>query len=354
MIAIRNEAVKSRRASAGSTLARMLESRASTWKVMPHDHAHDHHHDDDHGDRGHDDHGHSHAHAHAGNERSVGIAAALTGGFMIAEIVGGILAGSLALLADAGHMLTDFASLALAWLGFRLTRRPADWRRTYGFDRFAVLVAFVNGIALFAIAVWICVEAARRFTAPVEVLGGPMLWIAALGLAVNVLVFLILRSGDHDNLNIRAAVLHVIGDLLGSVAAVVAALVIIATGWTPIDPLLSMLVALIILRSAWRVVADSGHILLEGTPRGFDSRAVQDDLRAALPFVLDVHHVHAWSISQERPMVTLHASIAEDTNSAHAVREIKRMLAKHFRITHATVEIEYGACGDDGGAHRAC
>jgi cobalt-zinc-cadmium efflux system protein len=317
---------------------------------MQHSHAHAHDHDHDHGHGGH---GHSHNHAHVANERSVGLAAFLTGGFMVAEVVGGVLAGSLALLADAGHMLTDFASLALAWIAFRLTRQPADWRRTYGFDRFAVLVAFVNGIALFAIAVWIVTEAVQRLYTPVAVLGAPMLWIAAAGLAVNVLSFLVLRSGDRDNLNIRAAVLHVIGDLLGSVAAVAAALVILATGWTPIDPLLSIVVALIILRSAWRVVADSGHILLEGSPPNLDSRTLRDHLRAALPFVQDVHHVHAWSISQERPMVTLHASIAANTDSAVAVREIKRVLASEFRITHATVEIEYDACGD-GPHSTAC
>jgi cobalt-zinc-cadmium efflux system protein len=312
----------------------------------PHDHPHSHDHD-------HSGHGHSHHHGHAANERSVGWAAVLTGGFMIAEVVGGLLSGSLALLADAGHMLTDFASLALAWLGFRLTRQPADWRRTYGFDRFAVLVAFVNGIALFAIAAWIVTEAVHRLRAPVEVLGAPMLWIAAAGLGVNVLAFFILRSGDKENLNIRAAVLHVIGDLLGSVAAVVAALVILATNWTAIDPLLSIVVALIILRSAWRVVADSGHILLEGSPPGVDARALREQLRSALPFVLDVHHVHAWSISQERPMVTLHACVAVGTDSAMAVREIKQRLAQEFRITHATVEIEYDACGD-GPQRSAC
>jgi cobalt-zinc-cadmium efflux system protein len=273
---------------------------------------------------------------------------------MIAEVVGGLLSGSLALLADAGHMLTDFAALSLAWLGFRLARRPADWRRTYGFDRFSVLVAFVNGIALFAIAAWIVLEAAHRISAPVQVTGGLMLSVAAAGLIVNIVSFFILRTGDAHNLNIRAAVLHVIGDLLGSVAAVVAALVILATAWMPIDPLLSILVALIILRSAWRVVADSGHILLEGSPPGFDARAVKEDLRAALPYVLDVHHVHAWSISEERPMVTLHANVSENTKATDAVRDIKRMLAEHFRITHATVEIEYGACVDDPHAPTAC
>ena len=314
---------------------------------MQHPHAHDRH-DHDHGE-----HGHSHGHRHGANERSVGLAALLTGGFMVAEVAGGILAGSLALLADAGHMLTDFASLALAWLGFRLTRQAADWRRTYGFDRFAVLVAFVNGISLFAIAAWIVTEAVQRLYSPVQVLAVPMLWIAAAGLAVNVLAFFVLRSGDKDNLNIRAAVLHVVGDLLGSVAAVVAALVILATGWMPIDPLLSIVVALIILRSAWHVVADSGHILLEGSPRGFDSRALREQLCASLPYVLDVHHVHAWSISQERPMVTLHACVVVGTDSGVAVREIKRRLAQEFRITHATIEIEYDTCGD-GPRRSAC
>jgi cobalt-zinc-cadmium efflux system protein len=329
-----------------AAVGRVGQFARATMRRVQHSHAHDH-------DDTHAGHGQAHHHGHAANERSVGVAALLTGGFMVAEVVGGILAGSLALLADAGHMLTDFASLALAWLGFRLTRQPADWRRTYGFDRFAVLVAFVNGIALFAIAVWIVTEAVQRLYSPVAVLGAPMLWIAAAGLGVNVLAFFVLRAGDRDNLNIRAAVLHVIGDLLGSVAAVAAALVILATGWTPIDPLLSIVVALIILRSAWRVVADSGHILLEGSPRGFDSRALRDQLRSALPFVLDVHHVHAWSISQERPMVTLHASIAASTDSGVAVREIKRLLATEFRITHATIEIEYDACGDHP-EHSAC
>ena len=324
--------------------------------MHPHSHADDTDHQHEHS-RAHSQphaHGHSHGHAHVANERSVALAAALTGVFMIAEIVGGLLSGSLALLADAGHMLTDFAALSLAWLGFRLARQPADWRRTYGFVRFSVLVAFVNGIALFGIAAWIVLEAVRRLHATVHVTGGLMLSVAAAGLVVNIVSFLILRTGDAHNLNIRAAVLHVIGDLLGSVAAVIAAIVILATRWMPIDPLLSILVALILLRSAWRVVADSGHILLEGSPPGFDARAVKDDIRAALPYVLDVHHVHAWSISEERPMVTLHANVSDDTKSSDAVRDIKRMLAEHFRITHATVEIEYGACGDDPHSPTAC
>jgi cobalt-zinc-cadmium efflux system protein len=281
-----------------------------------------------------------HAHGPDAGESRLALAALLTGAFMVAEVAGGLLSGSLALIADAAHMLTDFASLTLAWYGFRLARRPADWRRSYGYDRFSVLAAFTNGIALFAIAAWIALEAWSRLGSDHEVLGGVMLWVALAGLAVNVLAFYILQGGDQDSLNIRAAALHVLGDLLGSVAALVAALVIITTGWTPIDPILSVLVAVIILRSAWRVVAESGHILLEGTPEGVDSREIARDLPESVPGVLGVHHVHAWSISERRPMITLHARIARDSEPEPTAAAVKRRLSEQFGIGHATVEIE--------------
>ena len=219
----------------------------------------------------HDGHGHDHQHATAASARAIGIAALLTGGFMLVEVVGGILSGSLALIADAGHMLTDFAALAMAWLAFRVARRPADSRRTYGFDRLSVLAAFVNGLALFAITAWIVVEAIERLAEPRPIEGGLMLAVAVAGLLVNVASFWVLSRGDRANLNLRAALLHVVGDLLGSAGAIVAALVILGTGWTPIDPILSVLVAALILRSAWRVVKESAHILLEGTPANFDA-----------------------------------------------------------------------------------
>ncbi|MGE0766555.1 MAG: cation diffusion facilitator family transporter [Hyphomicrobiaceae bacterium] len=293
------------------------------------------------------DHKHGHSHGAGASEQRLALAAGLTGLFMLAEVFGGYASSSLALIADAGHMLTDFASLGLAWYGFRLARRPADWRRTYGYDRFSVLAAFTNGIALFVIAAWIVVEAWHRLSQPLDVLGGIMLWVALAGLAVNVGVFYVLHTGEQDNLNVRAATLHVLGDLLGSVAALIAAVIIMTTGWTPIDPLLSVLVAIIILRSAWRVVAESGHILLEGAPSGIDSRALAADLVAEVSDVMDVHHVHAWSISEERPMVTLHARISDDAAEPEATTAaIKRRLKDRFDITHATVEIERTICAD--------
>jgi cobalt-zinc-cadmium efflux system protein len=259
--------------------------------------------------------GHSHGAAHANNERRMGIAAALTGAFMFAEVAGGIAAGSLALIADAGHMLTDFASLSLAWFGFRLSRRPADWRRTYGFDRFQVLVAFTNGLALFAIAAWIVYEATERLMTTPQVSGGIMVVVATLGLFVNIAAFWLLQGADRDNLNIRGAAVHVLGDLLGSVAALAAGAVILVTGWTPIDPLLSIVVALIIVRSGWQVTADAAHILLEGAPSELDTRVIGPDLVANVTGVTEVHHVHVWSITQSRRMVTLHACIGEKHNS---------------------------------------
>ena len=259
---------------------------------------------------------------------------------MIVELVGGVLSNSLALIADAGHMLTDFASLILAWLAFRLARRPSDWKRTYGFDRFSILAAFVNGVVLFVLAAWIVVEAYHRLNEPGEILGGTMLLIAAIGLCVNILCFWILTRGDKTNLNVRAALLHVAGDLLGSVAALVAALVIIYSGWTPIDPILSVFVALIILKSAWQVVKESGHILLEGAPEGIDARDVKKVIQERISGVIKISHIHAWSITQERPMITMEAEIDSAYNSQDVKKEIKLLLKDQFHLEHSTIEIK--------------
>jgi cobalt-zinc-cadmium efflux system protein len=266
---------------------------------------------------------------------------------MLVEVAGGLLSGSLALLADAGHMLTDVAALSLAWFAFRFARRPADARRTYGFDRLSVLAAFVNGLALFLVAIWIVFEAFHRLNDPQPVAGGIMLAVATAGLVVNVLCFWILSRGDRGNLNLRAAILHVASDLLGSLAAMAAALVILWSGWTPIDPILSVLVALLVLNAAWRVVRDSGHILLEASPKGFDADAIAADLRAAVPEVTAIRHLHAWSITEERPMVTLEAVLPPTADPEAARREIKARLAQAFGFDHATVEICVEAAGPE-------
>ncbi len=310
-----------------------------------HHHNNDHKHDHNHASDGHGHahgHGHNHFHSHsvdAKNEGRMLLAAALTGTFMVVEVVGGLISGSLALLADAGHMLTDFIALSMAWVAFRMARRPADWRRTFGFDRLSILVAFVNGLSLFFIAGMIVFEAAKRLGHDHQVMGLPMLAVAVVGLCVNIVVFLILISGDKENLNIRAASLHVMGDLLGSVAAIIAALIIYLTGWMQADLIMSVLVAVIILRSAWYVVKESAHILLEGAPESLDRRAISADMHEQFPQITTVDHIHAWSISQERPMVTLEAHIKPDADIEETAKAIKARLTERFGVKHATVEV---------------
>jgi cobalt-zinc-cadmium efflux system protein len=287
------------------------------------------------------DHDHHHSH-HTGHDsqRRLFWAILLTGGFMVAEMVGGILSGSLALLADAGHMLTDTAALALAWFAARISLRPADEKRTFGYHRVQILAAFVNGLTLIAIVVWILIEAIRRLLSPLEVMGSTMLAIAALGLLVNVVVFAILHYGDRDNLNIRGAALHVLGDLLGSVAAIVAALVILATGWMPIDPLLSVLVAMLILRSAWKLTRQSAHILLEEAPDGLDASTLRREIPEQLEAVCNVHHVHVWSLTPGRHLVSLHAAIEEGEDRQATLLAIRSLLVERYGLHHATIQLE--------------
>lgn len=287
-----------------------------------------------------------HDHSHGASEMRLGIAALLTGGFMIAELLGGYFSGSLALLADAGHMGIDFASLALAFVAMRIARRPANATWTYGYDRFQVLVAFANGVILFFVAAWIIWEAGWRLTAPEPVAGPLMLWVATGGLLVNILAFFVLHGADKESVNIRGALLHVLGDLLGSVGAIAAAVIIIYTGWTPIDPILSVFVSVIILGGAWRLVRDSGRVLLEAAPANMDTSAIAPAIKAGVTVVEDVHHVHVWSITEKMKAVTLHACVPEGTDAPAAVRQIKAVLVKQFAIAHSTVEIEYGECSD--------
>lgn len=292
------------------------------------------------------DHDHTHEHTHApavthGNERQVLLAFAMTFTFMIVEAVGGVISGSLALLADAGHMLTDAAALALAWLAFRLGRRAADSRRTFGYLRFEVLAGFFNALTLFGIAIWIGIEAWQRLQAPHEVLAGPMLTVAVLGLVLNLVVMWILTRADTEHVNIQGAVLHVLGDLLGSVGAIAAAVIIAFTGWTAVDPILSVLVALLILRSAWRLLANSLHILLEGAPAGVSPDAIREHLRDVAPEVADVSHIHVWSITSGKILATLHATLAEGASPKSASRRIEHELKVRFGIQHATIAIDY-------------
>lgn len=294
---------------------------------------------------GHDHDGHDHAgHSHAPdvtdkNARAVALAGLLIASFMFAELIGGWLAGSLALMADAVHMVTDAASLGLAWWAFEQAKRPADARLTYGRDRLPVLIAFANAIFLLVVTGWICVEAIGRLMTPETVLAGPMLIIAVLGLLVNVGAFLILRRGGDNSLNIRSAILHVLGDLLGSVAAIAAAIVIYFTGWFPIDPILSVFVALLIVRSAVAVLRQSAHILLEGAPPEIDREALKVDLLTAIPALASVDHIHIWSLAEGKVNATLNAVVARPDQAEPVLQAIRQRLEHGHGIGHVTIEI---------------
>lgn len=304
------------------------------------DHAH-HQHDHDH-DHGHDHAGHSHAPTvSAGNERAVLIGLILTAGFMLAELIGGYLSGSLALIADSGHMLTDAVALFLAWLGFRLGRRPADARRSFGYSRLEVLAGLINAISLFALVGWIAYEAVSRFLTPEPVLAGPMFVVAVIGLVVNMLVFRILSGADAEHVNIRGAMLHVLGDLLGSIGAIVAAVVIWLTGWTPIDPILSVFVGILILRSAWALLTRTFNILMEGAPDGVEPASLQADLVRAVDGLQKVGHLHVWSLSSGQTMATLEIVLETGADPATVTGAVKSALAESHNIEHATVEIDW-------------
>ena len=271
----------------------------------------------------------------------------LTGTFMVAEVIGGLLSGSLALLADAGHMLTDTVSLFLAWFAARMAHKPADTLRSYGYHRVQILAAFSNGVFFILIVGWIAYEAVQRIMNPVEVMGDIMLVVAALGLIVNLLAFFILHGAGGKDLNIRAALLHVLGDLLGSVAAITAAVIILGTGWMPIDPILSVFVALLILRSAWMVVKESTHILLEGTPPDIDVEILQKAIVDAIPDVRDVHHVHVWALTPEHPLLTLHVNVDPDVDATQVLQQVKKLLEDRFQIHHSTIQVEPAHCVDE-------
>lgn len=294
-------------------------------------------------------HAHSHNHAHdhgaaakdtADGRRRVAIAALLTFAFMIAEVIGGVISGSLALLADAAHMLTDAGSLALAWLGFVLAARPADQYRSFGWGRFKILAAFVNGLTLIALAIWILVEAGTRLLDPQPVMGSLLLIIATLGLGVNIIAFLILHGGDQEDLNMRAALWHVAGDLLGSLAAIAAAITIIFTAWMPIDPILSALVAVIILVGGVRLVRRTTHILIQGVPAGLSPDLIKTDLEATLDGIERVGDVHAWALTEAKSIVTLDIKARSGVCVESLRRALKARLKEQFGVDHVTIEIE--------------
>ncbi len=287
--------------------------------------------------------GHVHTHESEGGARRLIIALAILGTFTIVEAVGGYFANSIALLAEAAHMLADCASLLLAIIAVRVSQRPASPRRTYGHRRYQPLAAFVNGQLLLLLTGWVVYEAITRLMHLPAVNGRLMLQIALLGGLANLAAFLAL-SGARS-LNERSARAHVLSDLLGSAAASVAALLILYRGWNVADPVLSLLVSILILRSAWGMIRESADVLLESAPARFDVTRIQAVLIGHVPGLIDVHHVHVWSMTGGSPTVTLHANCARGAGHRETLTAINARLKQQLHIEHITVQIEEeGAC----------
>lgn len=291
----------------------------------------------------------AHAHSHSDsprddNAKRLMLAFGITATFMVVEVIGGLISGSLALLADAGHMLTDAAALLFALIAVHFSRRPPNTRHTFGWLRLTTLAAFVNAIALVVITILIVWEAFQRFRHPQPIAGTTMMVIAIAGLLANIAAFWILhRGGGEKNLNVRAAALHVLGDLLGSVGAIVAALVIIYTGWTPVDPILSVLVSCLVLRSAWGLLRESVNELLEGAPVSMDIPALKRNLSRSIPEVRNVHHVHVWQVG-EKPVMTLHVQVVPPHDHDALLGRIQHFLEHYYTISHVTIQMEYQPC----------
>lgn len=297
-------------------------------------------------------HSHAHDHEHSGSRGSsrgkLAFAFTLTCLMLAVEALGGWWSGSLALLADAAHMLVDAGALALAWAAAVYALKPADARRSFGYARMEVLAGFVNALVQLLLVAGIVYEAIRRLLEldSIHIESGVMLVVAVVGLAVNAIVLRSLHGHGHGDLNTAGARLHVVGDLLGSVATVLAALLVRYVGWDWADPALSLLVSLLILRSAFVLLKRSSHILLEGVPEG----VAPDEIRAALaradPAIAEVHHLHVWQIASGSRMATLHARLREGGDAQRVMRSVQRVLRERYAISHVTVQIESSDCLD--------
>ena len=291
-------------------------------------------------------------HTHIGNGAAhtgkLKLALALTSTYLVAEVVGGILTGSLALLSDAAHMLTDVMALIVALVAIRIGQRPADPKRTFGYYRFEILAAAFNAAVLFIVAFYILYQAYRRFQEPPQIESSGMLIVAVIGLAVNLASMWILRSGSEASLNMKGAYLEVWSDALGSVAVIVAAIIIRYTGWWPADPILAVLIGFWVLPRTWKLLSHSINVLLEGVPEGIELEELHDSL-AALPGVREVHDLHVWSLTSGRNSMTVH--LVSDSPDISLVSEAQRIAREHD-IEHASIQVEDAAmAAAEHGAH---
>lgn len=303
-----------------------------------------------HSPHGHDEHGHSHVPAQIRHERPLWIAFGLTLLFLVVEVVGGLLSNSLALLSDAAHMMTDVLALGISLFAVRMSRRPPDAKRTYGYARMEAIGALVNGGLLFVVAGFILWEALGRFREPQAVASNAMLVVAVFGLLVNLASMRLLAAGAGESLNVRGAYMEVWSDMLGSLGVIAGALLIRFTGWTLVDPVIAVLIGLWVLPRTWLLLRAAAQVLMQGVPAGLDIDEVRDAMQA-LPGVATVHDLHVWALGSREPILTAHVLLADDAADADALRAaLAAMLRERFDIDHVTLQLEARHCG--GGEHH--
>jgi cobalt-zinc-cadmium efflux system protein len=290
-------------------------------------------------------HDHAHEHRLEGDRRALAGALALIAAFTVVEVVVGYLADSLALLADAGHMLGDVGSLALALFAAWLGARPATPERTFGYRRAEILAALANGVALVLISIWIVVEAVGRLRNPVEPLGGWVLAVGVVGLALNLGAASVLRRRGSESLNVQGALRHVLADALGSVGVIVSGAIVLLTGWSYADPLVALGIAGLVLASSWTILRDSVGILLESTPRGLDAEEIGRTM-VEVDGVREVHDLHVWTITSGFASLSAHVLVSPDADCHAKRRELERVLEERFDLTHTTLQVDHAGNGE--------
>ena len=291
--------------------------------------------------------GHDHGTGEIQHEKPLWWAFGLTTAFLIAEVAGGLITNSLALLSDAAHMATDVIALAVSLFAVRLSRKPADARRTYGYARMEAIGAMINGGLLFVVAGYILWEAAGRFRQPPEVASEGMLVIATIGLVVNLISMRLLKAGSGTSLNVRGAYLEVWSDMLGSVGVIMGALVIHFTGWTVVDPIIAVLIGLWVLPRTWTLLRQAGHVLMQGVPAGIDLEAIRGALRAC-PGVREIHDLHVWALGSQQPILTAHVVLQDGGVDAEQVRRtLTETLEGRFNVHHVTLQVELTPCAEE-------
>ena len=288
-----------------------------------------------------------HGHAHGSNERALSLSAIILFVFLVVEVIGGYIADSLILIADAGHMLIDFVAILTALFAVKITKKAPNENFSYGYHRGQVIAAFFNSLTLFATTIWIIIEGVQRLFKPHEISANIVIVFAVIGVAVNLFTMYLLQSGSKDDINIKSAFIHVVGDLFGYISAIIAGIVIKMTGWSQVDPILSIIFAIIIIKSAYSILKSSAHILMEGSPLELDKDQIIAKLKTSLPGVLEVHHMHIWSLTSNNHVLTAHVRTSPSQDHAQLIKQIRKILEHSFNIKHSTIEIEEDHCSDD-------